>query len=470
MLLYQRYTSGLAILSYVLADEQAGQAVVVDPVRDVDDYIGYAEAHHLRISHILETHVHADFVSGSRELKARLDGGPTICCSALGGPEWTAAYADHKVQQGDSLQTGSIRLDFLRTPGHTPEHVAINVYDTSRSSHVPWLMFTGDLLFVGAVGRPDLLGEQVQKRLAHDLYETLFTRLADVPDITEIYPGHGAGSLCGKAIASRRSSTLGFERRFSDSLQKKPEDQWVADLLADMPPAPRYFPRMKQVNRNGPALLGPTLPGLKPCSIQQVRQRRDAGCLVLDVRSKEAFAAAHVPGAINIGLADSFATWAGSVLPYDRDMLLILERPNDMTEVAIQLTRIGLDRLVGYIDGGMEAWESAGQPLQTLATLSVQDLHRRLDEVPDKLTVLDVRTNPEWAAGHIDGAIHVPGQQLQDSFAKVPKDRPVAVVCGSGYRASIAASLLQREQFDEVANVVGGMAAWKASQLPMVRA
>ena len=468
MILHQRYVPGLAILSYVLGDEQAGEAIVIDPVRDVGEYLEVARSHHLRIRHILETHVHADFVSGSRELKDRQGGEATIHCSAMGGSEWAARYADNLVQPGDSLRVGAIRLDFLHTPGHTPEHVVMPVYDTQRSSEVPWLMFTGDLLFVGAVGRPDLLGAQAQKQLAHQLYESLFERLSDLPEITEIYPAHGAGSACGKAIASRRTSTLGFERRLSPSLQKKPEEQWVRDLLADMPPAPKYFPHMKAINYDGPAILGTDVPGWKAHSVRDVQRQVDQERLVLDARSKEGFAVGHIPGSINVPLGTNFTTWAGWVLPYDRDILVVLERPQDVAEAARHLACIGLDRIQGYLDGGIEAWEAAGQPLQSLTTISVQDLRQRLGDVPSRLTVLDVRTAGEWQAGHIDGAIHIHGGLLRDNLPQIPGDRPVAVICGSGYRASIAASLLQREQYEQVSNVIGGMTAWKAADLPIV--
>lgn len=467
MLLYQRYTPGLAILSYVLADEQTGEAIVIDPVRDVDDYLDYGRRHGLRIRHILETHVHADFVSGSCQLKSRLGRNVAIHCSAYGGDEWVPPYADRYIRQGQPIRLGQLQLDFLHTPGHTPEHVAVLVYDTSRSTEVPWLMFTGDLLFVGAVGRPDLLGAEARKQLAHELYGSLFGRLADLQDITEIYPAHGAGSLCGKAIAGRRSSTLGFERRFSEQLRRKPEHEWVRDLLADMPPAPRYFARMKQVNRQGPGVLGRDLPGTQPLPLSAVQHHIDEGALVLDARSKEAFAAAHIPGAIHIGLGKHFATWAGWVLPYDRPILLVLDRADDAPSAAVELTGIGFDSLLGHLEGGIETWEQAGLPLATLSTISVHDLNRRLDEVPGKLSVLDVRTASEWEAGHIDGAIHLHAGQLLDNYDKVPRDRPVAVVCGSGYRASVAASLLQRNDYRHVHNVIGGMTAWKAADFPL---
>ncbi len=263
-------------------------------------------------------------------------------------------------------------------------------------------------------------------------------------------------------------STLGYERRFNASLQLKPQDQWVRDLLADMPLAPKYFPRMKQVNRDGPAILGLELPGQKGCGAKEAQRQISRGTIVLDARLKEAFAAAHIPGSINIGLGKNFATWAGWVLPYDQDLLVVVDRPEDTPEVATELTRIGLDHIVGYLDGGIEAWEQAGLPLEVLATMSAQDLHRRLGEVPAKLIVLDVRTDAEWNGGHIDGAIHIHGGRLEEEHGRVPQDKPVAVICGSGYRSSLAASLLQRRQYKHIHNVVGGMAAWKAAGLPVV--
>jgi len=233
--------SGLAIASYIVGDEKSGEAAVVDPTRDVGEFIAFARDNDLHIRHIIETHVHADFVCGSKELKARLDDEPTIHCSGYGGDDWTQPYADQYVKEGDTIEMGDVRLGFQHTPGHTPEHVGITLFDTSRSDQTPWVLFSGDFLFVGDVGRPDLLGEEAKKELAHQLYESVFERLNRLPDITEVFPAHGAGSLCGKAIGSRRSSTVGFERRYNPSLQQKPEEQWVADLLNEMPLSPPYF-------------------------------------------------------------------------------------------------------------------------------------------------------------------------------------------------------------------------------------
>jgi hydroxyacylglutathione hydrolase len=469
MLLHQRFIPGLAIASYLVGDERTGEAVVIDPTRDIEDYLDYARENDLHIRHILETHVHADFVSGSRELKARLKDRPQIHSSGLGGVEWTPPYADHVVKDGDEVKVGSLRLKAIHTPGHTPEHVSWAMYDDTRSKDTPWVLFTGDFLFVGDVGRPDLLGAEAQRQLAHQLYQSVFERLPAVPDITEIFPAHGAGSLCGKAISSRRSSTVGFERRYNPVLIPKPEPQWIGDLMDSMPLAPPYFRRMKKVNQAGPAILGPELPGLRRWNVKEVHERVCDRCLILDVRSKEAFAAAHIPGAINIPFGPQLPTWAGWVLPYDRPVQLIVDSAAQVPEVVTHLIRVGFDDILGYLQGGIDGWETAGYPLEMLSTISVHQLNERLKAGSDRLTVLDVRTEKEWNAGHIDGAIHIHGGKLQEHFSEVPKDKPVAVVCGSGYRASIAASFLQREGYPEVVNVLGGMSAWKGDGLPMTR-
>ena len=466
MLLYQRFIPGLAIASYLVGDERTGEAAVVDPTRDIGDYLTFAEENDLHIRHVLETHVHADFISGARELKARLNNEPVIHCSGMGGAEWTPRYADHVIQDGDEVKVGTMRLKALHTPGHTPEHVSWALYDDTRSKDIPWLIFTGDFLFVGDVGRPDLLGAEAQRKLAHQLYESVFDKLPVLPDITEIFPSHGAGSLCGKAISSRRSSTVGFERKFSPVLVQKPEEQWIGELMSDMPLAPPYFRRMKKVNQEGPAILGPELPGLKRVSAKEIHERVCDKCLILDVRSKEAFAAAHIPGAINIPFGAQLATWAGWVLPYDRPIQLVVDNAAQVPEVVTHLIRVGFDDIQGYMQGGMDNWETSGYPLTTLSTISVQQLQSQLAESRDRTTVLDVRTDKEWNSGHIDGAIHIHGGKLQESFAVVPKNKPVAVVCGSGYRASIASSFLKREGYADVTNVVGGMSAWKAAGLP----
>jgi len=467
MLLRQSFVPGLAIASYLVGDEKTGEAAVIDPTRDVEDYIAYARENDLHIRHILETHVHADFVSGAVELKVRLNDQPVIHSSGMGGTEWTPRYADHVAAEGHEVKVGLIRLKAVHTPGHTPEHVSWALFDDTRSRETPWIMFTGDFLFVGDVGRPDLLGAEAQRALGHQLYQSIFGRLPAVPDITEIFPSHGAGSLCGKAISSRRSSTIGFERRFNPMLAQKPEDQWIRDLMTDMPPAPPYFRRMKQVNKEGPAILGCNLPGQRRLSPRELYDKVCDQCLILDVRSKEAFAAAHVPGSINIPFGPQLPSWAGWVLPYDRPIQLIVDNAAQAPEVVTHLTRVGFDAIEGFVQGGIEAWETSGYSLAMLDTMSVHQLQDRLRHGADRLTVLDVRTDKEWNSGHIDGALHIHGGRLQERLADVPQGKPVAVICGTGFRASIAASFLKREGYDEVINVIGGMSAWKAAGLPI---
>lgn len=465
MLLHQRFLPGLAVASYVVGDEKSGDAAVIDPTRDVDFYVRFARQHDLHIRHIIETHVHADFVCGSRELKSRLDDQPLIHCSGYGGDQWTQGFADQHVTEGDTIEMGDVRLAFHHVPGHTPEHIAVALYDKSRSTETPWLMFSGDFLFVGDVGRPDLLGEDEKKELAHQLYKSVFQRLDALPDITEVFPAHGAGSLCGKAIGSRRSSTVGYERRYNAALEQKPEEQWVEDLLNQMPLSPPYFKRMKRVNQQGPAILGPEPPGRRRWTAGEVHDRVCEECLILDVRSKEAFAAAHLPNAINIPLGANLPTWAGWVLPYDRPILLVTDQQDEVAEVVTHLLRVGFDDIQGYLEGGVEAWETSSRPLSRLSTASVHQLAdmQRGGQTP---TVLDVRTDREWNQGHIPGALHIHGGALQDRLEEIPRDKPVAVVCGSGYRASIASSFLQRAGFPDVTNVLGGMSAWIAADLP----
>jgi hydroxyacylglutathione hydrolase len=465
MFFHQRFIPGLAIYSYIVGDDRTKEVAVIDPTRDVDEYLQIARREGLRIAHILETHVHADFVSGARELKERTGGEAQIHCSGLGGDDWTPPYADHVVADGDEVVMGSIRLQAVHTPGHTFEHLSWALFDETRSKDTPWMLFTGDFLFVGDVGRPDLLGEEARRSLAHQLYGSVFGRLPDLPDYTEIFPGHGAGSLCGKAIGSRGSSSLGYERRFNTALEKLDEELWIGRLLEGMPVAPPYFLKMKQVNAAGPEIIGLELPGQRSVSAQSIHEQLCENCLILDVRSKEAFAAAHIPGAINIPFGHNLPTWAGWVLPYNRPILVVPDDPAHMPEVATHLIRIGLDDVRGYLEGGMDAWETAGYSLSTLTSMSVHELHDRLGQ-NEPLTVLDVRTEREWDAGHIEGAIHIHGGKLQERFADVPRDKPVAVVCGSGYRASIAASFLKREGYEDVNNVLGGMTAWYAAQLP----
>jgi hydroxyacylglutathione hydrolase len=468
---HQRFVGGLAIASYLVGDEKAKECAVIDPTRDVDELVRIATAEGLRITHILETHVHADFASGARELKSRLGGEPKIHCSGMGGADWTPSYADHVVKNGDEVKLGGVRLRALHTPGHTPEHIAWLLFDDGRSRETPWLIFSGDFVFVGDVGRPDLLGETERVKLAHELYTSVFDTLRPLPDFVEIFPAHGAGSLCGKAIGSRRSSSLGFERQFNGSLKPMPEAQWTQKLLAGMPPAPPYFKRMKKLNKAGPPILGPTLPGGNPIALATLRERSDRHeeRIVLDVRPKEAFAAAHIPGALSIAMSPQLPTWAGWVLPDDKPMVLVGQTQSDIDEARLHLIRVGFDRIEGFLQGGMDAWQNAGFPIEQLETISVHELGRRLGSASPPF-VLDVRTDGEWNAGHIDGATHIQAGMVANHLNELPRDRDIAVICGSGYRSTIAASVLMKHGIKNVISVLGGMTAWQATLVPSPRA
>jgi hydroxyacylglutathione hydrolase len=459
MFLHQRFVPGLAIASYLVGDEKTKQLVVIDPTRDVDDFIRIARDEGLRVAHILETHVHADFVSGARELKHRLNGEPVIHCSGMGGSEWTPTYADQVVRDGDEVKLGQLRLRAMHTPGHTPEHVSWALFDDARSADTPWMLFSGDFVFVGDVGRPDLLGEVERAKLAHQLYQSVFKTIAPLPDFTEVFPGHGAGSLCGKAIGSRRSSTLGFERRFNPSMQTLAEPHWTDTLLRGMPTAPPYFKRMKKLNRDGPPILGAELPGRRAITPRELSNEWLKQCVVLDTRSPEAFAAAHVPGSISIPLNVQMATWAGWVLPSDRPLVLVVAKSDDLREVVIQLTRVGFDRIEGHLDGGVGAWQAQGFPVARFETISVESLDARRRSASPPL-VLDVRSDSEWESGHIDGAVHIPFGEVESRANELPRDRDIAVMCGAGNRSAIATSLLKRAGIERVAGVIGGMTAY----------
>jgi hydroxyacylglutathione hydrolase len=469
MIFHQRFIPGLAIASYLVGDEKTKEAAVIDPTRDVDEFIRIAKHEQLKIAHVLETHVHADFVSGAVEMKHRCSGEPIIHVSGMGGDAWTPKYADHVVKDGDEVAMGALRFRALHTPGHTPEHLTWALFDETRSKDTPWLLFTGDFLFVGDVGRPDLLGEQERAKLAHQLYESVFKRISPLPDFTEVFPSHGAGSLCGKAIGSRRSSSLGFERRFNPSLRPMPEGEWTSNLLDGMPPAPPYFRRMKAVNAAGPAVLASAKPGQRRVSASEVQQHL-SDWIVLDARPKESFAAAHIPGSLSIALAPNLPTWAGWILPYDRPIVILAATPYDAGEVNTHLLRVGFDHIEGVLEGGIDEWLACGFDVAHLATMSVQELAAALAKPPaERPFVLDVRTDGEWDGGHITGATHVQLGALPNEFAKVPKDRPVAVTCGTGYRSTIASSILQRNGYREITNIVGGMGAWTAAKLPTVK-
>jgi hydroxyacylglutathione hydrolase len=457
--------SGLSQYSYVVGCANARQAAVIDPRRDVDVYLDFARDQGVEIVHVLETHIHADFASGARELAERT--GATLHLSAYDAGElYEVAFPHRELAHGDSIEIGSVRIEALHTPGHTPEHLAYLVYDGSRSREVPEIMLSGDFLFVGSLGRPDLLGDDAKEALARRLYRSIREVLPGLPDGLEVHPGHGAGSMCGAGMNARPLSTLGFERIANPYLDPDlSEDAFVTKILGSAPPFPPYYRRMKALNSAGPPLLK-ELPGTVPISAAEFRRRAgDEGHVVIDLRDQLAFGGGHVPGSLGIGLRGSLSTWAAWVVPYETPILLVGNSPADIEPAVRALVRVGLDDVRGWLEGGIEAWRGAGYPIETIPQIDVRELHERRRSGGGP-AVLDVRSDAEWSSGHVEGAVHLMGGFLQQRLAEVPRGDGLAVMCGSGYRSTVAASVLRRAGFDSVINVTGGMQAWRRAGLP----
>lgn len=471
MLLHRFYDHGLSQASYLLGSERTGEALIVDPNRDISEYLETAAEYRLRIAHVTETHIHADFVSGSRELAERT--GATLYLSAEGGADWAYRYASSAgavlLHDGDRFEAGSVQVRALHTPGHTPEHLTFLVTDADTATE-PIAALTGDFIFVGDVGRPDLL-----ERAAHvagtmeQSARTLFRsvqRFKSQPDYLQLWPGHGAGSACGRSLSSIPQSTLGYERRFNWALAMTDEDEFVRAVLAGQPEPPRYFGTMKRINRDGPRLLGgpPAAPLLPP---EQLPALLASGAFVIDARPAPDFAARHVPGTLSIPLNHSFTTWAGWLAPYDRNVYLIVRNAagREVAEAVLDLSMIGLDRVAGVFGvEAVSAWEAAGRP--------TGGVHRiGLDEGRDRTeagaTILDVRGQAEWEAGHIPGAVNIPLGYLAERLAELPASAPVVVHCQGGSRSAIAASVLQRAGVTDVYDLHDGFGGWRAAGLPV---
>jgi rhodanese-related sulfurtransferase/glyoxylase-like metal-dependent hydrolase (beta-lactamase superfamily II) len=420
-----------------------GVAVVVDPQRDVEIYLDAARLAGLRIEHVIETHLHADFVSGHRELAART--GAKIYVGARAG----AQFPHIAVAQDDEIRFGQCRLRFLETPGHTLESICVLVADLDRSPE-PFAVLTGDTLFIGDVGRPDLSPGHTPQQLAGLLYDSLHRKLLSLPDDVRVYPAHGAGSLCGRQMSNERSSTIGEQRVKNYALQAASRDEFVHMLTDELPERPAYFARDAEINRAGAAALDelPPLLELAPDALLRLQQ---SGALVLDTRPETQFGAGHVPGSVNIPLSGQFASWAGALLGLETDLVLVAESADRATESRMRLARVGIERVAGYLAGGIEAWQRANQPVEMLSHITVHDLRRPA----------------EWEEGHIAGALLLPLNQIATAMRQLDPDRSIAVHCKGGYRSAIAASLLRRAGFRNVVNVTGGFDAWRAAGLPV---
>ncbi len=458
MYFQQFYLTCLAHASYMMGSD--GVAAVVDPQRDVDLYLEEADKNGLTIEHVIETHLHADFVSGHRELAART--GAKIYLGARAG----ATFPHVPVKDGDEISFGRCRLRILETPGHTVESITILVADLDRAPE-PFAALTGECLFIGDVGRPDLSAGKTPQELAGMLYDSLFGKLLALPDSVEVYPAHGAGSLCGRQMRPERVSTIGKERISNYALRASSKEEFVRLITAELPERPGYFAADVEINRTGAAALT-ELALLAELDCEQLLARQQDGAVVLDTRPAAEFGAAHVPGAVNIPLAGQYASWAATLLGLDRTLVLVAEDLQRVEESRTRLARVGIEKVAGYLRDGMAAWARANLPVDEIPQVTVQDLSHALRN-GSGVQVLDVRRPPEWDGGHIDGALLRPLHRLPGDTAGLDRERPVAVHCKSGCRSTIAGSLLQRTGFNNVMNVIGGFDAWRACGLPEAR-
>ena len=456
----QFYLGCLAHASYLIGSN--GEAAVVDPQRDVDEYIAEAEAHGLEIRYVIETHLHADFVSGHQELAARTG------AEIVFGEKANAAFAHRPVHDGEEIKFGKVILRFMETPGHTPEGICVLVSDTEVSDQ-PQKILTGDTLFIGDVGRPDLAGGKgyTPQMMAEMMYESLHGKIMKLADAVEVYPAHGAGSMCGKNMSKETSSTIGEQRKFNYALQPMTREQFVSMMTADLPEAPAYFPRDAEINRSGARGLSELSPpaALSP---QEVSELREQGHVLLDVRSAADFGAGHVPGSVNIGLGGQFAIWAGSLIPLNASIVLIADTAAQIDESVVRLARVGIENVKGYLDGGVENWRRTGLPVDSIPQVSVNELKEKLATTAD-LQVVDVRRPAEYGNGHVPRALNAPLATLGRVAAQLPleKNKPTAVICAGGYRSSAAASLLEKFGFTNLLNVSGGTGAWINAGYPV---
>lgn len=475
MILKRFYDEKLAQASYLIGCAATGEALVVDANRDADAYLQAAESEGVRITHVAETHIHADYLSGTRELAARTGG--RMYLSDEGDANWKYAFAEDDgavlLRDGDEFRVGNVVIRAMHTPGHTPEHLSFLVTDTAAADQ-PMGILTGDFVFVGDVGRPDLLEKAagVQGTMeagAQTLFRSL-QRFKQLPDYLQVFPGHGAGSACGKGISSVPSSTVGYERRFNWALAYEDEAGFVEAVLAGQPEPPKYFAEMKRINRDGPPVLG-GFPRPPQLAEDRLPELLDAGALVIDTRPAADYARGHIPGTINIPLNRSFTTWAGWLVPYDRPFYLITDDActHCANEAVRDLAMIGLDKVAGVFGTGvLERWQSERGALDTVPQITAAELAERLHA--GDAAVLDVRGRAEWEAGHLPGVANIPVGYLADRLDEIPRDRPLVVHCQGGARSAIAASVLRARGFHNVVNLAGGFADWQAAGNPTERA
>jgi len=450
------YEKGLAQASYFIGCQATGEALVIDPKRDIDTYLEIAERENMRITKITETHIHADFLSGSRELAQAT--GAEVLLSDEGGADWEYEYKHTGLKNGDIFTVGNLKIEVMHTPGHTPEHISFLLTDGTASTS-PIMIFTGDFVFVGDIGRPDLLEKAAgisgtMEKGARQMFQSL-EKFKALPDYIQVWPGHGAGSACGKALGAVPSSTVGYEKIVNWAMNIEDEDKFVAQLLEGQPEPPKYFAMMKKLNKVGPEILG-SIPHPGRMTLNQFKEAMNKNIRIVDTRDKLSFAGGHVPGSLNIQDNSAFSTWAGWMLNYDEPFVLIAP-DNRIEDLTKKLVRIGLDNVYGYLPN-MDTLANAGNELETLNQITCSDLSKMIER--DEVQVIDVRGVSEYNAGMINGAENIHVGYLSNNLDKIEQDKSVVVHCQSGDRSAIAASYLLSQGYDNVINLTGGYAAW----------
>jgi glyoxylase-like metal-dependent hydrolase (beta-lactamase superfamily II)/rhodanese-related sulfurtransferase len=455
----QFYLGCLAHASYLIGAD--GEAAVVDPQRDVDEYLAEAAAHGFQIKYVIETHLHADFVSGHQELAARTG------AQIVFGEKADARFDHRAVRDGEEIHLGKVVLRFMETPGHTPEGICVLIIDTEVSDQ-PQKVLTGDTLFIGDVGRPDLAGGKgyTPQTMAEMMYDTLHGKLLQLPDEVEVYPAHGAGSMCGRSMSKETSSTIGEQRRFNYALRPMGKAEFVKLMTSDLPEAPSYFPKDAEINRAGARELS-ELSAPVALSAHEVLSLQTSGHVLLDVRSAADFGAGHVPGSVNIGLGGQFAIWSGSLIPLQSAIVIVADTTDQVDESVVRLARVGIENVKGYLRGGIQSWRDAGLPVNAIQQVSVAQLKEQIAD--RELQIVDVRRPTEYSNGHVPRALNAPLSSLDRTIDQLPlrKDKPTAVICAGGYRSSAAASLLQQQGFTNLINVAGGTGAWINAGYPV---
>ncbi|NOX38830.1 MAG: MBL fold metallo-hydrolase [Calditrichaeota bacterium] len=459
MIVQQFSIDTLGCQSYLVGCPSAGVAMVVDPDRDVEKYLDAARTHGLRITHIVETHLHADHVSGNTDLARRT--GATIYLHE----EANARFPHQPLKDGEVLRLGNVSVQVLHTPGHTPESITLVIHDLSRSDQ-PWLALTGDLLFVGDAGRPDLVNSQDAVRFAEQLYQSIHQKLASLPDGVVLYPGHGAGSLCGKGIGSLSVSSLGYERQSNPAFLHREKSAFVHYFTSELPEQPGNHQYIKRVNRDGPRPLGTIEP--RSLTVQEAVPHLVRGAALVDTRSREAFIQRHAHRSIHLPLDEGISKRAGYVLEPGEAIVLLLEDPEDYSEVVLELARVGFDNILGYLEGGLQAWQAMGLPVNSgdIQEISVEELYQQLEQ-SESLQLVDVREPWEFAQAHVAGAILIPLGEIPHRLAELDPTKPVAVMCNSGNRSQAAAAVLGQHGFQKIYNVQGGILDWIQTGFPV---